>query len=63
MSDDLANLGSLRGLISIEQEYERRRWAKSLGVSELELRVAVRAVGPSAYRVKEYLRQQKQPKG
>jgi hypothetical protein len=60
MSDDLTNRGVAdRYRISIEQDHERRDWAKRLGVSEDELRAAVDAVGHSAGRVKEYLKQAK----
>ena len=42
--------------ISIEEDYERRDWAKSLDTTEDKLREAVQAVGTSADKVREYLR-------
>ena len=60
MSDDMTALAPRdRALIRIEEDYERRAWTKRLGVSEWELRAAVRAVGPSAAKVKEYLEHRK----
>ena len=46
MSDDLKNRGgSDRSRINLNQDYERRDWAKNLGVTEDELREAVEKVG------------------
>jgi hypothetical protein len=55
MPDDTSKTGSDRKLISLEQDYEVRDWAKSLGCTEDELRAAVKAVGNSADRVREHL--------
>ena len=56
MSDDTSKTGSPdRDLISLEQDYEVRTWSRSLGVSEEELRAAVKAVGNSAQKVREHL--------
>ncbi|MBN9409368.1 MAG: DUF3606 domain-containing protein [Burkholderiales bacterium] len=55
MSDDTSKTGSDRKFISLEQDYERRDWAKSFGVSEERLTQAVQAVGNSADAVREYL--------
>ncbi|HUH92183.1 MAG TPA: DUF3606 domain-containing protein [Casimicrobiaceae bacterium] len=56
MSDDTTNRGAQdRSRINLSQDYERHDWAKRLGVSEDELREAVRAVGDSADKVKDYL--------
>jgi len=44
-----------RNRISLEQDYEVRDWARSLGVSEQELRASVEVVGNSAAKVKEHL--------
>ena len=45
--------------ISLEQDYEVRDWTKSLGVTEAELTAAVKAVGNSAEKVREYLKNKK----
>ena len=45
-----------RKLISLQEDYEVRDWAMSLGCTEDELRAAVKAVGNSADKVREYLR-------
>lgn len=55
MPDDTSKTGRDRKLISLEQDYEVRDWAKSLGCTEDELRAAVKAVGNSADKVREYL--------
>ena len=60
MSDDKSKRGGAdRSRISLEQDYEVRDWSKSLGVTEAELTAAVKAVGNSAEKVKEYLGQRK----
>jgi len=56
MSDDTTKTGHDRKLISLEQEHELRDWTKSLGCTEAELRAAVKAVGNSAEKVREFLR-------
>ena len=56
MSDDPKKTGEDRKLISLEQDHEVRSWTQSLGVTELQLRAAVAAVGHSADKVREYLR-------
>lgn len=56
MADDKGQTAADRQRISIEQDYERRDWAKSLGTTEAKLREAVQAVGNSADKVREYLR-------
>jgi len=62
MSDDLTNRsGSDRARININQDYERRDWAKSLGVTEQELKDAVHNVGDRADKVREYLKHRKHP--
>jgi hypothetical protein len=56
MSDDKNNRGPRdRSRINLEQDYEVRDWTKSLGVTETELSAAVKAVGNSAEKVREYL--------
>lgn len=56
MADDKGETGADRQRISVEEDYERRDWAKSLGTTEDKLREAVQAVGNSADKVREYLR-------
>jgi hypothetical protein len=57
MSDDTTHRGQPdRSRINLNQDYEKRDWAKRLGVSEQELTDAVRAVGDSAEKVREYLK-------
>lgn len=55
MSDDKSKTGQDRKLISLEEDYERRNWAASFGVSEEALRAAVEAVGDSADAVRAHL--------
>ncbi len=56
MADDKGQTAADRQRISIQEDYERRDWAKSLGTTEDKLREAVQAVGNSADKVREYLR-------
>jgi len=44
-----------RARINLSQDYERRDWARTLGVTEDELKHAVHAAGDSADKVKDYL--------
>ena len=55
MPDDTGKPGSDRNFISLEQYYEVRDWAKSLGCTPEQLRAAVKAVGNSTDAVREYL--------
>ena len=56
MSDDTKNAGRPdRDRINLEQDYEVRDWSRALGVTEEELRAAVKAVGNSASKVREHL--------
>ncbi|NDZ11459.1 DUF3606 domain-containing protein [Variovorax sp. WS11] len=55
MPDDTSKTGSDRKFISLEQYYELRDWAESLGCTPEQLRDAVKAVGNSADKVREYL--------
>jgi hypothetical protein len=41
--------------INVKQPHELRDWAESLGVSEERVCEAVRAVGDSATKIKDYL--------
>lgn len=54
MSDDQSKRGG-PDRINLDQDYERRDWAKRLGVTEDELKDAVRAAGDSPNKVREYL--------
>lgn len=48
-------------MIEIENATERAYWMKALDVSEEVLRAAVHVVGPSAQRVKDYLKKLNAP--
>lgn len=57
MSDDLSKRGPQdRSRINVNETHELRYWTQELGVSESQLREAVKAVGPSATAVREHLR-------
>ncbi|WP_198084965.1 DUF3606 domain-containing protein [Variovorax sp. E3] len=55
MADDPKKTGLDRKLISLEEPHEVRSWTESLGVTEAQLREAVKAVGHSAEAVRKYL--------
>ncbi|MDP9897399.1 hypothetical protein J2W32_006536 [Variovorax boronicumulans] len=55
MTDNTKQTGLDRKLISLKEDYEVRDWTKSLNCTEEELRAAVKAVGNSAEKVREYL--------
>lgn len=56
MSDDKMNRGSAdRSRINIHEDYERRYWAKKLGISEEELKAVVQEVGPMVKDVEKEL--------
>jgi len=56
MSDDLKQRGGPdRQRINVNQDYELRDWARRLGVSEQELKEAVRAVGDRVDQVRDHL--------
>lgn len=44
--------------IDLNEQYERRAWARSFGISEDALVEVVRKFGPSADRIRAYLRDQ-----
>ena len=47
MADDLSNRGGQdRNRVNVEQKHEARYWSEKWGVSEDELRSAVKQVGP-----------------
>ena len=55
--DNLKNKGPQdRSRISLSEEWERKYWMESLGVSEQKLREAISKVGNSAEQVKNHLR-------
>lgn len=57
MADDKSKAGGQhRTRINLNQDYEVRDWAKTLGVTEHELRNAVAAVGNQADKVREFLK-------
>lgn len=59
MTDNTKQTGLDRKLISLEEDYEVRDWTQSLGCTPGELREAVKAVGNSAEKVREYLAKKK----
>ena len=54
--DDKRKTGSDRKLISLKEDYEVRDWTKALGTTPEKLKEAVSAVGNSADKVREYLK-------
>lgn len=57
MSDDKTKSGGQdRKLISIDEDYEVRDWAKKFGVTPDELKAAVKAVGNNAAAVEAHLK-------
>lgn len=56
MADNLRNTGKQDDIrINVNQPWELRDWAKKLGVSEEELKKAVKAVGVLVKDVKKHL--------
>jgi hypothetical protein len=56
MPDDLTKRGEPdRDRVNVHEDWERKRWAKDLGVSEDKLKEAVRKVGPMVKDVKKEL--------
>ncbi|MBF8753753.1 DUF3606 domain-containing protein [Pseudomonas guariconensis] len=56
MADDLSNRGPQdRSRINIEESWEVRYWSQKFGVSEQQLKDAVKAVGQSAEAVQKQL--------
>jgi hypothetical protein len=61
MADDRSKQGPPdRSRINLEEDYERQYWTKALGVSEMELREAVKAAGSSAEKVRALLESKRQ---
>lgn len=58
MSDDTNETVHDRNFINLNERYEVRDWTNSLGVTEVQLREAVAAVGASGDKVREYLASQ-----
>lgn len=60
MSDDKSqSQGQDRQRINVNQDYELRDWAQSLGTTPERLKEAVQAVGDRAEKVREYLKNDK----
>ena len=60
MSDDKSKRGGAdRSRINLEQDYEVRDWTKSLGVTKTESIAAVKTVGNSPEKVREYIKKKK----
>ena len=60
MADDLSNRGGQdRSRISMEQEHEVRYWTQALGVTKEQLAEAVKQVGNSADKVREFFSSRK----
>lgn len=60
MSDDKSKSGGQdRTRISLSEDYEVRDWSKKFGVSEDELKAAVKAVGNDAAAVEAHLKGKK----
>ncbi len=60
MSDDRSNRGEPdRSRVSLGEDYELRYWTRTLGAGPQELMDAIGAVGNSAERVREYLKQRR----
>ena len=60
MPDDPSKTALDRKLISLEEPHEVQWWTKALGLTEPELRLAVRNAGSnSVEKVREYLAQKK----
>ena len=56
MADDLSKRGGQdRERVDVNQDWEVRDWAKKFGVSEEQLRQAVRKVGDRADAVRQHL--------
>jgi len=57
MSDDKTNRGPADAKrINVNEDYEVRYWTKELGISEEQLREAVKRAGPVADDVRAHLR-------
>lgn len=45
-----------RDAINMEEDYEVKAWCEMFGVTIVDLKRAIEAVGPSAFKVKYYLK-------
>ena len=62
MSEDLKNRGPADpDQVSVDQPADVNYWRKKYGCTEVQLRHAVAAVGPSADKVKQYLKNKSTP--
>lgn len=60
MSDDKSKRGAAdRDRINVNEDYEVRYWTQRLGVTAVELKSAVAAVGPMAAAVEAHLKGRK----
>jgi len=60
MADNKSKAGEPdRSMINTSERYEMEYWTKKLGVSDAELKAAVKAVGNSVEQVTAYLRDRK----
>jgi hypothetical protein len=57
MADNLHKKPQDGKLISLKEDWEVKYWTEALACSVIELKAAVEAVGHSAERVREYLKQ------
>lgn len=63
MADDRSNRGPQdRSRINLEEDYEVRYWTEQLGVTEEQLREAVRTEGSSADAIRERLKNRGSPR-
>ncbi|HZP88249.1 MAG TPA: DUF3606 domain-containing protein [Burkholderiales bacterium] len=58
MDDTTRGRSQDRSKVNLHEDYEVRYWTQALGVSEEQLAQAVKAVGNSADRVREYFSNQ-----
>ena len=57
MPDDKSKRGGQdRKRINVNEDYELRDWSKKFGVSQAELKAAVKAVGDNASAVEKHLK-------
>ncbi|MEJ6023343.1 DUF3606 domain-containing protein [Ramlibacter sp. PS4R-6] len=57
MSEDFVADGTQEIVIALDHDWERRNWARWLGCSEDELKLAVETMGPDPDNVRRFLRQ------
>ena len=60
MSDDKSKTGAQdRSRINVNEDYELRDWSKKFGVTQDELKAAVKAVGDKASAVERHFKDRK----